>query len=76
MRLTNFGNPRIAWQVESVGAIMLRTSHLDPNVRISTHSAPDTLKGQFCRLLPPPQKVITKVTFLTDLVTGFRVGRF
>jgi hypothetical protein len=29
---------------ESMGAITLRTSQLDPNVRLSPHSAPDILE--------------------------------
>jgi hypothetical protein len=31
--------------VESMGAIMPRTSHLDPDMPVSVHPAPDILKG-------------------------------
>jgi|GEM_PF-2876274 len=33
----------VTW-FESMGAITLRTSQLDPNVRLSPHSAPDILE--------------------------------
>ncbi|MBD2249239.1 hypothetical protein [Nostoc sp. FACHB-888] len=35
---------RLVGRVESMGAITLRTSQLDPNVRLSPHSAPDILE--------------------------------
>ncbi|MGQ4648870.1 hypothetical protein [Lyngbya aestuarii] len=35
-------------RVESMGGIILRTSHLDPDVRLSEHPAPDILSRSFC----------------------------
>ncbi|TYT72152.1 hypothetical protein FXO09_05645 [Microcystis aeruginosa KLA2] len=34
--------------VESMGGIILRTSLLEPSVRLSPHSAPDNLSFHFC----------------------------
>jgi hypothetical protein len=40
--------PRIFPWVESMEGIILRTSHLEPNVLVSPHSAPDVLGLRLC----------------------------
>jgi hypothetical protein len=39
-----------------MGGIILRTSQLEPNVRLSPHSAPDILRqGNYSCILPIPE---------------------
>ncbi|MFW9263655.1 hypothetical protein [Nostoc sp. CALU 546] len=43
--------------VESMGGIILRTSQLEPNVRLSPHSAPDILRqGNYSCVFAYPRK--------------------